>query len=79
MDGPLQVAEVEVDGESVPEILGGEVLQWRPGHGSSDRAAIVSLIIDSLQELPPVHASRPVGGIARRAGCCLPRGTLAGR
>ena len=56
--GPLQVvAEVEVDGESVPEILGGEVVQRRPGHGSSDRADIVSLIIDSLQELRPC---RPV-------------------
>jgi hypothetical protein len=50
------VAEVEVDGESVPEILGGEVVQWRPGNGSSDRADIVSLMIDSLQELRQCRA-----------------------
>jgi len=30
--GPLQVvAEVELDGESVSEILGGKVVQRRPG------------------------------------------------
>ena len=45
------VAEVEVGGESVTQILGGEVVQRCPGQGSSDRGDIVSLIIDSLHEL----------------------------
>ena len=50
--GPLQVvAEVEVRDESVPQILGGEVVQRCRGHGSCDRGDIVSLIIDSLHEL----------------------------
>ena len=50
--GPLQVvAEVEVRGESVPQILGGEVVQRCPGHGSCERGDVVSLIIDSLHEL----------------------------
>jgi hypothetical protein len=50
--GPLQViAEVEVRGESVPQILGGEVAQRCPGHGSCERGDIVSLIIGSLQQL----------------------------
>jgi hypothetical protein len=50
--GPLQVvAEVEVRGESVPQILGGEVVQRCPGHGSCERSDIVSLIIDALHEL----------------------------
>ena len=51
------VAEVEVRGESVPQILGGEVVQRCPGHGSCERGDIVSLIIDSLQEL---RQRRPV-------------------
>lgn len=51
--GLLRVdAEVEVRGESVPQILGGEIIQRCPGHGSSDRADIVSLIIDSLHQQP---------------------------
>ncbi len=50
--GQLQVvAEVEMRGESVPKILGGEIVQRCPGHGSTDRGDIVSLIIDSLYEL----------------------------
>ena len=44
-------AEVEVGDESVPQILGGEIVQRCPGHDSCDRGDIVSLIIDSLQEL----------------------------
>ncbi len=50
--GLLQVvAEVEVGGEPVPQILGGEVVQRCRGHGSCERGDIVSLIIDSLHEL----------------------------
>jgi hypothetical protein len=45
------IAEVEVRGESVPQILGGEVAQRCPGHGSCERGDIVSLIIGSLQQL----------------------------
>jgi hypothetical protein len=45
------VAEVEVRGESVPQVLGGEVVQRRLGHGSCERSDIMSLIIDSLHEL----------------------------
>ena len=45
------IAEVEVGGESVAQILGGEVVQRCPGHGSCERSNIVSLIIDSLHEL----------------------------
>jgi hypothetical protein len=56
--GSLQVvAEVEVGGESVPQILGGEVVQRCRGHGSCERGDIVSLIIDSLQQL---RQCRPV-------------------
>ena len=44
-------------GESVPQILGGEIVQRCPGHGSCDRGDIVSLIIDSLHEL---RQCRPV-------------------
>jgi hypothetical protein len=51
------VAEVEVGGESVPQILGGEVVQRCPGHGSCERSDIVSLIIDALHEL---RQRRPV-------------------
>jgi hypothetical protein len=40
-----------VGGEPVPQILGGEIVQRCPGHGSNDRSDIVSLIIDSLHEL----------------------------
>jgi hypothetical protein len=50
--GPLQVvAEVEVRGESVSQILGGEVVQRCRGHGLCERSDVVSLIIDSLHEL----------------------------
>jgi hypothetical protein len=50
--GPRQVdVEVEVRDESVAQILGGEVVQRCPGHRSCDRVDIVSLIIDSLQQL----------------------------
>ena len=50
--GLLQVvAEVEVGGESVSQVLGGEVVQRCPGHGSRERSDVVSLIIDSLHEL----------------------------
>ena len=50
--GPLLVvAEVEVRGDSVPQILGGQIIQRRRGHGSSERCDIVSLIIDFLQQL----------------------------
>ena len=50
--GSLQVvAVVEVRGESVSQILGGEVVQRCRGHGSCERSDIVSLIIDSLHEL----------------------------
>ncbi len=45
------VAEVEVRDESVTQILGGEIVQRCPGHGSCDRGDIVSLIIDFLHEL----------------------------
>jgi hypothetical protein len=51
------IAEVEVRGESIPQILGGEVVQRCPGHGSCERSDIVSLIIDSLHEL---RQRRPV-------------------
>jgi hypothetical protein len=53
VDGwPRQVdAEVEVRDESVTQILCGEIVKRSPGHGSSDRGDIVSLIIDSLHEL----------------------------
>jgi hypothetical protein len=53
VDGrPLQVvAEVEVGGEPVSQILSGEVVQRCPGHGSGERSNVVSLIVDSLQEL----------------------------
>ncbi len=44
-------AEVEVRDESVTQILGGEIVQRCPGHGSCDRSDIVSLIIDFLHEL----------------------------
>ena len=37
--------------ESVSQILGGEIIQRCPGHGSCERSDIVSLIIDSLHEL----------------------------
>jgi hypothetical protein len=48
----LQVdAQVEVGDDPVPQILGGEIVQRCPGHGSCDRSDIVSLIIDSLHEL----------------------------
>jgi hypothetical protein len=47
----LVVADVEIRGESVTQVLGGEVVQRCPGHGSCDRGDIVSLIIDSLQQL----------------------------
>src|SRR5215203_4941198 len=56
--GSLQVvAEVEVGGESVSQILGGEVVQRCPGHGSCDRSYVVSLIVDLLHEL---RQCRPV-------------------
>ena len=46
-EGPLQVvAEVEVRGESVPQILGGEVVQRCPGQGSCERDDIMSLVVD---------------------------------
>ena len=49
---PLQVvAEVEVRGESVPQVLGGEIIQRCPGHDSCERGDIVSLIIGSLHQL----------------------------
>jgi hypothetical protein len=49
---PLQVdAQVEVGDDPVPQILGGEIVQRCPGHGSSERGDVVSLIIDSLHEL----------------------------
>ena len=52
------VAEVEVGGESVPQILGGEIVQrWRAHEASSDRGDVVSLIIDALHEL---RQRRPV-------------------
>jgi len=51
------VAEVEVRGESVAQILGGEVVQRCPGHGSCERCDVVSLIIDALQQL---RQRRPV-------------------
>jgi hypothetical protein len=51
------VAGVEVRGESVPQILGGEIIQRCPGDGSCERSDIVSLIIDSLQQL---RQRRPV-------------------
>jgi len=56
---PLQVvAGVEVCGESVAQVLGGEVVQRCCGHeASSDRGDIVSLIIDALHEL---RQRRPV-------------------
>ena len=44
-------------GEPVPQILGGEIVQRCPGHGSCDRGDIVSLIIDCLHEL---RQRRPV-------------------
>ena len=37
--------------EPVPQILGGEVVQRCPRHGSCERGDIVSLIIDFLHEL----------------------------
>jgi hypothetical protein len=46
-----------VGGEPVPQILGGEVVQRCPGHGSCERSDIVSLIIDALQQL---RQRRPV-------------------
>jgi hypothetical protein len=46
-----------VGGEPVPQILGGEVVQRCPGHGSCERSDIVSLIIDALHEL---RQRRPV-------------------
>jgi hypothetical protein len=50
--GPLLVvAEVDVGGESVAQVLGGEVVERCPGHGSCERGDIVSLIIDALHEL----------------------------
>jgi hypothetical protein len=56
--GPFQViAEVEVGGESVTQILGREIIQRCRGHGSCERSDIVSLIIDSLQQL---RQRRPV-------------------
>jgi hypothetical protein len=56
--GPSQVVtEVEVGGESVTQILGGEVIQRCRGHGSGERSDIVSLIIDLLQQL---RQRRPV-------------------
>ena len=56
--GPLRVvAEVDVGGESVTQILGGEIVQRCRGHGSCERSDIVSLIIDSLQQL---RQRRPV-------------------
>jgi hypothetical protein len=56
--GLLQVvAEVEVRGESVPQILGGQITQRCPGHRSCERGDIVSLIIDALQQL---RQRRPV-------------------
>jgi hypothetical protein len=44
-------AQVEVGDDPVPQILGGEIVQRCPGHGSNDRSDIVSLIIDYLHEL----------------------------
>jgi hypothetical protein len=50
--GPFQVvAEVEVGGESVTQVLGGKIVQRCPGHGSCERSDIMSLIIDSLHDL----------------------------
>jgi hypothetical protein len=46
-----------VGGEPIPEILGGEVVQRCPGHGTGERGDIVSLIIDGLHEL---RQRRPV-------------------
>jgi hypothetical protein len=67
--GALQViAEVEVRGESVPQILGGEVAQRCPGHGSCERGDIVSLIIGYLQQLRQRWSSLRVGGAAGRGG-----------
>ena len=51
------IAEVEVRWESVPQILGEEIVQRCPGHGSCERSDIVSLIIDALQQL---RQRRPV-------------------
>jgi hypothetical protein len=47
----LVVAEVEVRGESVPQILGGEVVQRCPSHGSCERDDVMSLVMDLLHEL----------------------------
>jgi hypothetical protein len=48
----LQVlAEVEAGGESVTQILGGEVDQRCRSHCSCERGDVVSLVIDSLQQL----------------------------
>jgi hypothetical protein len=47
----LVVVKIDVRGESVSQILGGEVVQRCTGHGSCDRGDIVSLIIDFLQQL----------------------------
>ena len=51
------VAEVEVGDEPVSQILGGEVVERCPGHGSCERSDVVSLIIDALHEL---RQCRPV-------------------
>ena len=51
------VAEVEVGGEPVSQVLGGEAVQRCHGHGSCKRGDIVSLIIDALHEL---RQRRPV-------------------
>ena len=49
--GPLQVdPEVEVRDEPVSQILGGEVVQRCPGHGSCEPSYVVSLISDSLHD-----------------------------
>ena len=51
------VAEVEVCGESVSQVLGGEVVERCRGYGSCERSDVVSMIIDSLHEL---RQRRPV-------------------
>jgi len=40
-----------VGGESVSQILGGEVVQRCPGHGSCERDDVTSLVVDLLHEL----------------------------
>ena len=65
--GPSQlVAEVEVGDEPVPQILGGEIVQRCPDHGSCDRDDVMSLVVDfSLYLLRrPNSAHLRSGGVA---------------